>query len=115
MTIYKQYNQEELDNQYNNRLQVPDFATYFERWDKLSAATREKHEYIKICILEIIQENVLIYFLPISQTQKCWSLFMAVTGNCLTRLNFILLPKFFTTSHYNGTHQLPACSRCNHG
>src|SRR5690349_3838644 len=47
MIIYKHYNQEQLDNQYNNRLQVPDFATYFERWDKLSAATREKHTYIK--------------------------------------------------------------------
>ena len=47
MIIYKQYNQEELDNQYNNRLQVPDFATYLERWDKLSEATRQKHEYVK--------------------------------------------------------------------
>jgi arylformamidase len=47
MEIYKQYNQEQLDNQYNNRLQVPDFATYLERWDKLSEATREKHERIK--------------------------------------------------------------------
>jgi arylformamidase len=47
MIIYKQYNQQELDNQYNNRLQVPDFATYLERWDKLSKATRKKHAYVK--------------------------------------------------------------------
>lgn len=47
MIIYKQYNQEQLDNQYNNRLQVPDFATYLDRWDERSAATREKHECIK--------------------------------------------------------------------
>jgi arylformamidase len=47
MIIYKQYNQEELDNQYNNRLHVPDFATYLERWDKLSEATRQRHPYIK--------------------------------------------------------------------
>jgi arylformamidase len=47
MIIYKQYNQEQLDNQYNNRLHVPDFATYLERWDKLSEATRAKHAYIK--------------------------------------------------------------------
>ena len=47
MIIYKQYSQEELDNQYNNRLQVPHFATYLERWDKLSEATRQKHAYVK--------------------------------------------------------------------
>jgi arylformamidase len=47
MIIYKQYNQEELDNQYNNRLHVPDFATYLERWDTLSEATRQKHAYVK--------------------------------------------------------------------
>jgi len=47
MIIYKQYNQEQLDNQYNNRFQVPDFATYLERWDKLSEQARKKHAYIK--------------------------------------------------------------------
>lgn len=47
MIVYKQYSQEQLNNQYNNRLHVPDFATYLERWDKLSAATREKHAFIK--------------------------------------------------------------------
>lgn len=47
MIIYKQYNQEQLDNQYNNRLHVPDFATYLERWDKLSEAARAEHAYIK--------------------------------------------------------------------
>jgi hypothetical protein len=43
MIIYKQYNQEQL----NNRLQVPDFAMYYERWDKRSAETREKYAFIK--------------------------------------------------------------------
>ena len=47
MTIYKQYNQEELDNQYNNRLHVPDFATWLERWDKWSEVARQKHAYVK--------------------------------------------------------------------
>ena len=47
MIIYKQYNREQLNDQYNNRLHVPDFATYLERWDKLSAATREKHAFVK--------------------------------------------------------------------
>lgn len=30
-----------LDAQHNNRLRVPDFMTYFERWQKNSAATRQ--------------------------------------------------------------------------
>lgn len=47
MIIYKQYNQDQLDNQYNNRLHVPDFAAYIERWDKLSEATRTKYAFIK--------------------------------------------------------------------
>lgn len=47
MIIYKQYSQEELDNQYNNRLHVPDFATYLERWDTWSEAARQKHSYVK--------------------------------------------------------------------
>ena len=47
MIIYKQYSQEQLDNQYNNRLHVPDFATHYERWDKRSTETREKHAFIQ--------------------------------------------------------------------
>ena len=47
MIIYKHYNQEQLNNQYNNRLHVPDFETYFGRWDKLSEETRKNRVYIK--------------------------------------------------------------------
>lgn len=47
MIIYKQYTQQELDNQYNNRLHVPDFATYLERWNTWSEAARQQHAYIK--------------------------------------------------------------------
>jgi len=47
MLIYKQYNEEQLNNQYNIRLHVPEFADYFERWEKLSAATREKYSLVK--------------------------------------------------------------------
>ncbi len=47
MFIYKQYNEEQLNDQYNIRLHVPDFATYFERWEKLSCETREKYPFIK--------------------------------------------------------------------
>jgi len=47
MFIYKQYTQEELDNEYNNRLHVPDFATYLQRWDVWSERARQQHAYIK--------------------------------------------------------------------
>src|SRR3954447_11835643 len=36
MIIYKQYNREQLNDQYNNRLHVPGYAAYFERWENLS-------------------------------------------------------------------------------
>jgi len=47
MLIYKQYNEEQLNNQYNIRLHVPEFAVYFERWEKLSRETREKYLFVK--------------------------------------------------------------------
>jgi arylformamidase len=47
MFIYKHYNEQQLNDQYNIRLHVPDFATYFERWEKLSSGTREKYPMIK--------------------------------------------------------------------
>lgn len=47
MILYKQYNQEQLNNQYNNRLHVPDFADYLEAWDKRSAEAREKYAFVK--------------------------------------------------------------------
>jgi arylformamidase len=47
MTVYKHYNQEQLNNQYNNRLHVPGYADYFERWEKLSRQTEKEHTIIK--------------------------------------------------------------------
>src|SRR3954452_11154389 len=47
MIIYKHYNREQLDSQYNNRLHVPDYADYFERWEKLSRQTEEEHTVFK--------------------------------------------------------------------
>ena len=41
MFVYKEYDQESLDNQYNTRLHVPEFADYFERWEKLSRETEQ--------------------------------------------------------------------------
>jgi arylformamidase len=47
MNIYKNYNQEQLNNQYNTRLQVPDYAGYFDRWGKLSRQTAERNTILK--------------------------------------------------------------------
>lgn len=47
MFIYKHYDQESLDTQYNNRLQVPDYADYLNRWELLSRHTEQKLPVIK--------------------------------------------------------------------
>ena len=47
MNVYKHYNQEQLNNQYNTRLQVPDYASYFDRWEKLSRQTAEQNAMLK--------------------------------------------------------------------
>ena len=47
MEVYKQYSQQQLDAQYNNRLHVPDFADYFERWEKLSRYAEKEHPVFK--------------------------------------------------------------------
>ena len=43
MAIYKQYDQEQLNHQYNTRLKVPDYATYFESWETRSLQTQSKY------------------------------------------------------------------------
>jgi arylformamidase len=47
MFVYKQYDQESLDSQYNNRLHVPDYADYLNRWTLLSRRTEENLPVIK--------------------------------------------------------------------
>ncbi len=47
MFIYKNYDQEALDRQYNNRLNVPGFATYLQRWELLSRETEKMFHCIK--------------------------------------------------------------------
>lgn len=47
MIIYKHYTQNELDNQYNNRLHVPDFATYLHRWEELNKQVQNKYDVVK--------------------------------------------------------------------
>ena len=57
MFIYKNYDQEGLDRQYNNRLNVPDFATYLVRWEMLSRETENMYD--------IRQFKPALYFLII--------------------------------------------------
>jgi arylformamidase len=47
MLVYKEYDQESLNNQYNTRLHVPDFADFFERWEELSREAEQKLPVIK--------------------------------------------------------------------
>ena len=42
MFAYKHYDQDLLDRQFNNRLRVPDFQEYFDRWELLSREVEEK-------------------------------------------------------------------------
>lgn len=43
MNIYKHYTQAQLNDQYNNRLHVPDFAAYLSRWEQTSLTVAAQH------------------------------------------------------------------------
>jgi arylformamidase len=45
--LYKNYDQEALDRQFNVRLHTPDFADYFEKWEQLSRQTEKKYPVVK--------------------------------------------------------------------
>ena len=47
MFVYKTYDQASLDSQYNNRLHVPDYAAYLQRWERQSRETETKYPVIK--------------------------------------------------------------------
>lgn len=74
MNVYKFYNQEQLNEQYNTRLQVPDYAMYFDRWEKTSRQTAEQYtiqkdipfgnhaeEHLDIFPSKILQSKTLVY------------------------------------------------------
>ncbi|MEM1271814.1 MAG: alpha/beta hydrolase [Bacteroidota bacterium] len=46
MTIYKSYDQKELDAQYNNRAAVPDFERIVDGWRAMSAASRARLSHV---------------------------------------------------------------------
>ncbi|MEP6746620.1 MAG: alpha/beta hydrolase [Bacteroidota bacterium] len=47
MPVYKQYDQDALDRQYNNRLHVPDYFLHLERWEMLSRQTEKDLPVVK--------------------------------------------------------------------
>ena len=47
MIIYKKYNQQELDLQYNNRFHVPGFEISLHKWEVLSRLAEKKYPIIK--------------------------------------------------------------------
>ena len=66
MLIYKKYDQAALDRQYNNRLHVPEFATYLDKWESLSSQTEKEGPVIKnIAYGKLPREQLDIY--PSSQ------------------------------------------------
>jgi arylformamidase len=60
--FYKHYDEEALNCQYNNRLQVPDYALHTETWERLSRQTEK--EYLSISNIaygELAREQLDIY------------------------------------------------------
>ena len=47
MVIYKQYDQAALDRQYNNRLQVPEWAEYLAKGERISREAEKKYSPLK--------------------------------------------------------------------
>jgi arylformamidase len=47
MLIYKQYDQTSLDQQYNNRLNVPDHEKHLQRWELVSREAEKKYNPVK--------------------------------------------------------------------
>ena len=45
MTIYKNYDQEALNKQYNNRARVPEFEQIVQQWNRQSEALRQQTRY----------------------------------------------------------------------
>lgn len=46
MFVYKQYDQTALDRQYNNRLQVPEYAIHLQRWEDMSREAEKKFKAV---------------------------------------------------------------------
>lgn len=69
MVVYKLYDQASLDNQYNNRLHVTDFADYLNRWALLSRQTEGRLPVVKDILYGGLARERLDVF-PSSQPQS---------------------------------------------
>jgi arylformamidase len=84
MLIYKQYNQAALDRQYNNRLQVPDYLFYLQRWELLSRQTEKKYTATKdIPYGKLTGERLDIYSSSLPQSKTL----IYIHGGYWQRLN----------------------------
>ena len=103
MQIYKQYNQQQLNLQYNTRLGVPDFETYLEKWETLSRLAENELHFIKDIPYGNLLRECLDVFPSGVTGSKTLLLFMEVIGKGLINRSFILLP-----AHLQNT-MLPRC------
>ena len=96
MVVYKQYNRQQLDNQYNNRLHVHDFADYLEAWDKRSETTRQNYSYISDLKYGDHDRERLDIFPSAKPNSKALIFIHGGYWQFLIKQNFILLRKLFT-------------------
>jgi arylformamidase len=62
MPVYKNYNQEELDRQYNNRLNAPGFEYHLQQWESVSRVAENKYPLQKdISYGELTEEKLDIF------------------------------------------------------
>lgn len=62
MAVYKQYHQEELDRQYNNRLNAPDFDHHLQEWERRSREAEHTYPHHKdISYGELAEEKLDIF------------------------------------------------------
>lgn len=60
--IYKEYDQAALDRQYNNRLQVPEWAMHLDRWEQWSRETEKQFSHTNDIVYgELERERLDIY------------------------------------------------------
>ena len=101
MLVYKGYDQAALDRQYNNRLQVQDYASYLERWETLSRQTEKELSVIKnIPYAALPREQLDIY----PSLQPCSKTLVFIHGGYwhkFDKSSFQFIAKAF--SHYGIT------------
>ena len=76
MYIYKEYNQDALDRQYNNRFNAPDHERHLQRWELLSREAGKKYRVVKNISYGKLPDEKLDIFpseQPLSKTMVFYS------------------------------------------